>query len=363
MITLYLIVLAVLTLYSYALIDPNLTLVNSSFWTYFRNQMVYLGYYQRQWSWFIYLGLVIGLFIFSYRLSVRRKNYSSLKIALLTGVTLLFSYPFLSHDFFNYIFDAKIVTHYFKNPYFYKPMDFPTDPWLRFMHWTHRTYPYGPTFLLITLIPSFLAMGKLILNFLFFKITWFIFYFLAVYYLNKLNKKWAMIFATHPLVIIEGLVNTHNDLIAATIAILGIYFLVKNKNLIARSLLLFSGGIKYTTLPLIILSKKIKQFNNLAISAIFFILFYLSIFREIQPWYFLILFAFLPFYEELINRLNIFFAGLLLSYYPYIRLGGWDSVEKLSLKHIIIVGSLIINFIYYFWAKMKHEKTINQHIL
>lgn len=362
MITLYLIFLALLTLYSYALIDPNLTLVNSSLWTYFRNQMVYLGYYQRQWSWFIYLGLVIGLFIFSYRLSVKRKNYSSLKIALLTGVTLLFSYPFLSHDFFNYIFDAKIVTHYFKNPYFYKPMDFPTDPWLRFMHWTHRTYPYGPTFLLITLIPSFLAMEKFILNFFFFKLTWFIFYFLAVYYLNKLNKKWAIIFATHPLVIIEGLINLHNDLIAVSLAIIGLYYLFRKKNLTARLLLLLSGGIKYITIPLVFIKK-----NSLTTKLIFIftllILGYLSLFREIQPWYFLILFAFLPFYEELINRLNVFFAGILLSYYPYIRLGGWDSVEKLSLKHIIIVGSLIINFIYYFWAKFKNEKAINQHIL
>ncbi len=362
MIILYLIFLAVLTLYSYALIDPNLTLVNSSFWTYFRNQMVYLGYYQRQWSWFIYLGLIIGLFIFSYRLLVRRKNYSSLKIALLTGVTLLFSYPFLSHDFFNYIFDAKIVTHYFKNPYFYKPMDFPTDPWLRFMHWTHRTYPYGPTFLLITLIPSFLAMGKFILNFLFFKLTWFIFYFLAVYYLNKLNKKWAIIFATHPLVIIEGLINLHNDLIAVSLAIIGLYYLFRKKNLSARLLLLLSGGIKYITIPLVFI-KKNSLITKLIFISTLLILGYLSFFREIQPWYFLILFAFLPFYEELIGRLNIFFAGLLLSYYPYIRLGGWESVEKLSLKHIIIVGSLIINFIYYFWAKMKHEKTINQHIL
>jgi len=82
------------------------------------------------------------------------KRYNPLLISILIGVGLLFSYPFLSHDLFNYLFDAKIVTFYHQNPYILKALDFPSDPWLRFMHWTHRTYPYGPSFLFLTLVPS-----------------------------------------------------------------------------------------------------------------------------------------------------------------------------------------------------------------
>ena len=367
MIILYIFFLLVLTIYSYSLVDPNLTLINSPIWTSFRNTLVYLGYYQRQWSWIIYLLLIIILFLFYSYFVKQFKKFNPLKLSFLIGGVLLVSYPFLSHDFFNYLFDAKIVTFYFKNPYFYKALDFPADPWLRFMHWTHNTYPYGPSFLLVTLIPSFFAFGKFILNFVFFKITWFVFYFLAVYCLNRLNKKWAIIFATNPLIIIEGLVNSHNDLIAVCLAIIGIYYLFKKKNLLAKLLLLLSGGIKYITLPLIFLKKFKSQMTNnnsnskfkFQITKLIFIieilvLVYLSIFREIQPWYFLTLFAFLPFYEQLIMRLNIFFVGLLLSYYPYIRLGGWDSVEKIQLKHIIILVSIIINVIYYFWIKTKH---------
>jgi len=250
------------------------------------------------------------------------------------------------------------LTFYGKNPYLYKALDFSSDPWLRFMHWTHRTYPYGPVFLLITLVPSFFSFGKFIISFFLFKITWLFFYLLAVYYLNKLNKKWAIIFTTHPLILIEGLVNAHNDLIATSLAIIGIYYLFKEKNLFARLLLLLSGGIKYITLPLIFLVRPKTHPRGvvLILIGLLIILGYLTFFSEIQPWYFLVLFVFLPYFEKLVYRLNIFFLGLLLSYYPYIRLGGWDSVEKLSLKHIIILAFSIINLIYFLWFSTKHEQ-------
>jgi len=229
MIILYTSFLTFLATYSYVLVDPNFTLFNLPFWTTFRNAVVYFGYYQRGWSWFVYFVSVLILFGFHLYFLKKLKKYNPFKLAVLIGGLLVVSYPFLSHDFFNYLFDAKIVTLYFKNPYFYKALDFPADPWLRFMHWTHRTYPYGPIFLLITLIPSMLSFGKLVLSFLFFKITWFIFYLLSVFLLKKTNRKWAMIFATHPLIIIEGLVNNHNDLIGICLAVIGLYYLTKNK--------------------------------------------------------------------------------------------------------------------------------------
>jgi len=166
-----------------------------------------------------------------------------------------------------------------------------------------------------------------------------------------------MIFATHPLIIIEGLVNCHNDLIGLCLAIIGIYFLLKNKNLPGRIILILSAGIKYMTFPLVFLIKHDKKkINNLVFVAVIAIIIYLAIFNEVQPWYFLTLFAFLPYFEKLISRLDIFFVGLLLSYYPYIRLGGWDSLEKLSLKHIIILGFFIINIMYFIGLSFKHEK-------
>ncbi len=351
MIILYLLTMTGFLFYSYALVDPNLTFINHPLWNQFRSIVLPLGYFQREQSWYIYLVLILLLFFFHFNIFKYFKKYQPLKIALVIGVILLFSYPFLSHDFFNYLFDAKIVTFYHQNPYLQKALDFPNDPWLRFMHWTHRTYPYGPVFLGLSLIPSFLSFGKFLLSFLFFKTTLVVFYLFSVYFLQKMNKKWAIVFATHPLILIEGLVNGHNDMFALSLGIIGIYYLNKNKNLWARILFLLSIGIKYITAPVIILMRKHTLRNHLIFIVQVGIILYLSFTSEIQPWYFLALFIFLPYYEVLLSRFNLFFAGLLFSYYPYIRLGGWDSFEKVNLKHQIIIVFLLLNL---FWLIMQY---------
>lgn len=356
MIILYSLLLVILLFYSYVLLDPNITFFQARFWEIFRESVIYLGYYRRDISWLIYLLIIITLIGFYYFFTGNYRRFNPFKLSLLVGVILLFSYPFLSHDFFNYMFDARIATFYKLNPYFYKALDFPSDPWIRFLQWTHRTYPYGPVFLLITLIPSFLSMGKFLLNFLFFKSVFVIFYLLAVYFLNKINKKQAISFAVHPLVIIEGLVNAHNDLIAVSFALIGIYFLTKTSGIKSRLLLLLSGGIKFLTLLLIFLSRKNIKWNRIILILLLVLLAYLTFKTEIQPWYYLNLLIFLPFFAKFINGLNIFFFGLLLSYYPYIRLGGWDKPEKILIKHYIIAGGIILNLIYLIFLKLNREK-------
>ena len=349
MILIFTLTLILLSIYSYVLIDPNITFFQTRWWEIFREKMIYFGYYQRQISWIVYLTLVVLLFAFHYFFVKKYKQFNPLKLALFIGAILLISYPLLSHDFLNYMFDARIVTFYHKSPYFYKALDFPNDPWLRFLQWTHRTYPYGPTFLLITIIPSFLSFGKFVLSFLFFKLTFIIFYVFAVFFLNKLNKRYAIIFATNPLIIIEGLVNSHNDLIGVALAIIGIYYLLESKGLYSRLFFILSVGVKYITFPVLFLMRSHVRWNKVIFTFLIGIMLYLSIKSEIQPWYFINVFVFLPFYNKLINRLNIFFFGLLLSYYPYIRFGGWDTLEKINLKHLIIGAFLIFNLVYFFF--------------
>lgn len=341
----YCLLLIVFSLYSYSLVDPNLTLLNHPAWTTFREQAVQLGYHNRNLSSMIYLTLTASLFLFHLFFYKNYKKFSAIKIAFVCGFILLLSYPLLSHDLFNYMFDARILTYHHANPYASRALDFPSDPWIRFMHWTHRTYPYGPSWLILSIIPSFLAFGKFILNFLFFKLMFVLFYIVSVYYLNKIDKKQSIFYATHPLILIEGLINAHNDFIATALAIFGIYLVLKNqKKLLARIFLLLSGGVKYITMPVIFAVKDRKSLWNLLVAAGIIILTgYLSIFSEIQPWYYLSLFVFLPFYLKYIQKFQIFFFGLLLSYYPYIAYDGWAQKSNVNLKHDIIIFFAVLN--------------------
>lgn len=342
------ITLLALAIYSYALIDPNITLFNHPAWTSFRNTMVQFGYYQKPISSAAYLLLLVLLFYCSAVLTKHAKHVSAGYLLMCLGFVSILSYPFLSHDIFNYMFDAKIFTFYHQNPYLHRALDFPQDEWLRFMHWTHRTYPYGPTFLILSLIPSFLAGGKLILNILFFKSLVFSIFWISVALLIRINKAWGVFYATSPLVIIEGLVNGHNDILGVSLAIIGVYYLQKKKNLWGRLVLLLSGGVKYITLPLVVL----PRFKMLVFAAMVAVLLYLSFFTEIQAWYFLVLFVFLPFYEELLRKASIFFAGLLFAYYPFVREASWTP-QAISEKHIIILWGILLNTIYFGVSHLK----------
>jgi len=349
MIVLYYLLLLLFSIFSYSLIDPNLTFFQTDWWVTFRNAMVNLGYYHRDISSWIYIIFTILFFVFHLFFLKNYKKINPFSIALMTGLIVIISYPFLSHDFFNYMFDAKIVTFYHKNPYLFRALDFPSDQWLRFMHWTHRTYPYGPSFLLITLIPSLLSFGKFVIDFFLFKLTFILFYVGAVYVLKKQNPRWAVFFATHPLVIIEGLVNVHNDLIALALAVIGVYFMIRKNNIAGWFFLFSSAGIKYLTAPLLLWRRSSPKLHKFLLFLILGALIYLSVKSEIQPWYFLVLFAFLPAFEDIIQKFQLFFAGLLFSYYPYIRYGGWDSSDKIQMKHQIIIFFLFLNTIYLVW--------------
>ena len=360
---LYSVVVFLFSIYSYSLVDLNLTLFNSKWWDVFRNFIIQIGYFNRGLSTTIFFSGIVILFLL-YFLTKKIKP-DPVKLALVIGLVSLIAYPFLSHDFFNYMFYGKIVTFYGKNPYLFRALDFPNDHWIRFMHWTHNTYPYGPTFLPITLIPSFLSTGKFILSLFFFKLTFTSFYIAAVWAVSKIDKNKALIIATHPLIIIEGLITPHNDLIAMSLGLIGIY-LVFNKSLWSRVLFIISGLIKYTTLPILLISKKNKWLNILAFVGILFLLAYLTFFGEIQPWYFLNLFIFVPIFPKLFNKIDIFLLGLLCSYYPYIMLGGWDKPEKTIMKHQIITYFFIANLlalgiykIFYFVKKSPAFNSIN----
>jgi len=360
---LYFVTIFLFSVYSYSLVDLNLTLFNNKLWDTFRSFIIQIGYFNRGLSTTIFFSGIIILF-FLYFLTKKIKP-NPIKLALVIGLVSLIAYPFLSHDFFNYMFDAKILTFYGKNPYLFKALDFPADHWTRFMHWTHRAYPYGPTFLPLTLIPSFLSGGKFILSLFFFKLMFTSFYILAVWVTSKINKNTALIIATHPLIIIEGLITPHNDLIAMSLGLIGIYLLF-NKNFWSRAIFVISGLIKYSTLPILLISRKNKWLNTLAFIGVLIPLFYLSFYMEIQPWYFLILFIFLPVFPNLIKKIDIFLAGLLCSYYPYIMLGGWDKPEKIIIKHQIIIYFFIANLlalgvykIFYFIKKSSAFNSVN----
>src|SRR3989338_3755047 len=193
---LYSLTLVLLVLFSYTQVDLNLTISSNPIYQKAQQFLTYIGYFRRPYASFLYLIILAGLYI-TYSIILRmasRKNFSLgflWQVIGLSMIFLFFAYPAFSHDFFNYMFDARIVTTYHLNPYFYKALDFPADLWIRFMHWTHRTYPYGPIWLLVTLPFSFLGFCKFVLTLVLFKVMFLIFYLSNIFLIWKISNNKA----------------------------------------------------------------------------------------------------------------------------------------------------------------------------
>src|SRR5581483_6050937 len=169
----YFLSLLYLFLYSFTQVDLDLTLSRLSLWQVFQKFFQHIGYFQRPLSTGLYLSILVLLFIFYgifLKLAHTLKTKQMWVLIFGAAVILVFSYNAFSYDLFNYIFDAKIITHYHQNPYLHKALDYPGEYMLNFMRWTHRTYPYAPFWLVLTVPLSFIGMQFFLPTFFLFKL-------------------------------------------------------------------------------------------------------------------------------------------------------------------------------------------------
>lgn len=309
----YIVCLVLFGIYSYSQVDLNLTLLQAPWFLNFQHLMVQLGYYNRSLSTVIFLVLLALLAL------IKPKNI----VVAIIGISIfgLLSYPAFSHDIFNYIFDARIAVFHHANPYTSTALMFPMDDWTRFMNWTHRTYPYGPAFLPITILVYILGFNKFILTLFWFKTLFVASYLGCAYIIYKITKeKGLALFVLNPLIIIEGVLSPHLDILMLFFALYAIY----KKNWFSY---VISVGIKYAT---VLLPPVIKNINMLVVLAFFGAIIQIWN-REVLPHYFIVpigLAALLPDNKK-IKIIIILLSMLLLCfrYVPYLYTGLWFPIK------------------------------------
>lgn len=374
----YFVAIIGLFFYSYTQVDLSLTFSRASIFQTIEKGFQYIGYFNRPLSTDIYTGLLTLLFLFYfgflYLAKVKQISRSTVWLVIFaTTAILLLTYNAFSYDFFNYIFYGKIITHYHQNPYLVKALDFPREPMLSFMHWTHNTYPYGPIWLVLTVPLSFLGMQYFLPTFFLYKLLAGACFIGTVYFLEKILKRIApdsvvqglILFALNPLVYIEMLVSAHNDGAMIFFAIFGVYLLLQKKWVFGLISILLSIFTKEATafliLPALLYAVQIifkKQFvsENMflwgcALSMIGGFLFAISKI-EVQPWYFVWFFPFIIVFKipRSIFAVVIGFSfGLMLRYVPFLYQGDWNGLALVVKNYVTIVTPIIFGFVYGIW--------------
>lgn len=371
-------------LYSFTQVDLSLTLSQASIFQQAQKSFQYIGWFNRPLSTYLYIGLLVYLFcLFAITVLQAVKNKFSAKsiwtIIIVVTIILIPSYNAFSYDLFNYIFDARIVSNYGLNPYEYKPLDFSGDPMLSFMRSTHRIYPYGPTWLGITVPLTFFANEIFVLSLILFKSLSALAFLGTAFFIGKIaqvlklkNVNLAIVlFTLNPLVLIESLVSSHNEIVMMFFAIFFLYLLFINKKIFSGLLLLISIGIKYATaifVPIYLLKIIYKKIDNSKLLDYAFVLSVIAVIAtslasgqnkgaEFQPWYLLLTAPFVGLIER--NIVKFLFFGVclfaLFSYIPFLYEGIWPE-NIVEFKNILLFSGLIFGLVAYYLAKVINSK-------
>lgn len=373
-------VLIIFAVFSFGLTDPNLVFSSWQPYWQFQNWAWDTFFTQKEVLIFTYFSLVLLLFIgHSAILTTLKKSSISGRnfgvFLLITALIMSLSYNALSHDLFNYIFNARMVVLYGENPHSTTATAFPDDLWVRFMHNTHTPAPYGYGW--TGLSSLFYLFGGNI-----FSITWIIFKVLAlasylslfwVYaaFLKKQPReaffaKMALVLF-NPLILIEVLSSGHNDLWMMTPAVLSMLLLLKKNSAktlaLSAVLLIFSISIKVVSVVLIPLwvVLVVRQYVDLVarytqavvkyLPELASLLFFLPLLTDrsqyFHPWYLIWSLVWLPFCRW--KPWKVFLISLsitsLVRYIPALYEGGFTPEVVISQRLITWVPAVLATIV------------------
>lgn len=221
-----------------------------------------------------FIGLFIAIVYVYFKIlknhdKIFKDNKEIVKFIVIVSCIFFIMLPLTSTDVFYYIGTGWSEAHYGINPY-YTTVDelmasseeAANDSILLKMKgvWSNQTIVYGPIWPFICKILSGLSMGNLSVALYIYKLFNVILHLAntyLVYRITKNKKKFALMYGLNPLVLFEGIVNVHNEILVIFFILLGLYFFVRKKNIpLTIVFFAFATAIKYFAmllLPFIIL--------------------------------------------------------------------------------------------------------------
>ena len=348
----YFLLLTVYTVFSYSLTAPNLTLISWSPFVQFQAWMWKTFFNNRPLLTQTYLALIIALsttYIQLFKNWPKTKKFNW-QLPILLSLPLLFSNNALSYDVFNYIFNARMVLVYHANPHLKVALDFANDDWTRFMHNTHTPAPYFYGWTGLSLLPYLAGGGKFLATWLSFRLfSWLSLGGLSwILIKNSRQNRWLSMTLLNPLLLIEVVSNSHNDLWMMVPAVFSMLLISKKQDsktsFFSFILLLFSTSMKLATLALLPLwltfifpwkkilpqlQKWLKNNWGFISSVLMFLPLLTPRSKLFLPWYLTWPLIWLPLIDNKWKiwktSLLILASSVLLRYVPFLWAGNYDG--------------------------------------
>jgi len=365
---LFVVSVLLISIYSWGYVD-----VNAPFMRF--GPLVSLVYHGDAINGVVY-AVMLGILTFWYWYIFRGVRNKTIHIRGMLGYmgilvfVLLFSFPAFSNDIFNYIATARVSFLYRENPYLVMPIDIPNEPMLAFMHAANKIALYGPVWILATFVPYAAGFGNLLVTLFTFKLFVVVWYFVLGSAIWKLTRSLSAVafFVFNPLVVIDTLIDAHNDVMMMALALYAFYALKNNRTVVAWLLLILSVFIKGATLfliPVFVYTWWIKRGNavrweNVWLWAAYsmFAVFLLSPLREeMYSWYFIWVLSFLALRNarDAVTAVAWGFSfGLPLRFLPFAVSRNWGGVTPMVKTLITAASPALVLFWYILVRKRTH---------
>lgn len=223
----------------------------------------------------VYLAVVIVM-ILLYALIIKKRKelFKDIKsvisfIALISIISAC-SLPFMCSDVYYYLGTGRLDSEYKQNPYYVdiksyvdnNDVNLENDSVMETGYnnfWSKTTVVYGAVWTMICTIVAKFSFGSLNVGILIFKLLNVLIHVLNCILLYKISKKkiFPLIYGLNPFVLLEGIINVHNDIYMVFFILLALYLVCKKKKLVFGLLsLAMATDIKYVAimlLPLLII--------------------------------------------------------------------------------------------------------------
>jgi hypothetical protein len=179
--------------------------------------------------------------------------------AVLSGVVLLFLYPFDAADIFDNILHGRIRGIYGMNPFQQVIAQFRSDPFFNYAAWRYAPSAYGPGWELLSGLTARIAGNGIIANVIAFKLLAGLFLvasaLVAADFLRMAAPERALsgiwLLVMNPIVLYETLGNGHNDIAMAFWILAAVWMMYQGAHTRAALFLMIGGLFKY--IPLLLL--------------------------------------------------------------------------------------------------------------
>ncbi len=228
--------------------------------------------------------LLFLIYTVNYCLSKRYKEIPfSVKISIILAFTVtsilnILTHPIGGSDVFNYIINCKVSYYHHLNPYTHSFEPFGGEHLAKYLKVINKPLGFGPAWIILSYVPSmFMDFTSIVSMILWYKVYNCLFLAgtaILIYHYQDSDRKWISLylFLMNPLILFEGLVNGHNDIMMTFFLIFAIFKLRQN-SIYSLPLLTLSALIKFFTLPLFPLFiiesyRKHRQMNKIVLSCL-----------------------------------------------------------------------------------------------